>query len=128
MDCHFLLQGIFLTQESNPGLLNCRQTLYRLSHQGRGSANPDSNILLAVNNKLSRDFPGGLVVRNLPSNDRDTGLIPPRRTKLPPASGQLSQRATARKKPMHCNVRSRMWQLRPDAAKEKSPSGLIVFF
>ena len=30
----FLLQGIFLTQESNPGLPHCRQTLYRLSHQG----------------------------------------------------------------------------------------------
>ena len=26
--------GIFLTQGSNPGLLNCRQTLYCLSHQG----------------------------------------------------------------------------------------------
>ena len=25
--CHFLLQGIFLTQASNPGLLHCRQTL-----------------------------------------------------------------------------------------------------
>ena len=34
MDCHFLLQGIFPTQESNPGLLHCRQTLYCLSHQG----------------------------------------------------------------------------------------------
>ena len=32
--CHFLLQGIFLTQGSNVGLLHCRQTLYRLSHQG----------------------------------------------------------------------------------------------
>ena len=32
--CHFLLQGIFLTQRSNPGLLHCRQTLYHLSHQG----------------------------------------------------------------------------------------------
>ena len=29
---HFLLQGIFLTQGSNPGLLHCRQTLYPLSH------------------------------------------------------------------------------------------------
>ena len=29
----FLLQGIFLTQESNLGLLSCRQTLYHLSHQ-----------------------------------------------------------------------------------------------
>ena len=30
----FLLQGIFPTQESNPGLPHCRQTLCRLSHQG----------------------------------------------------------------------------------------------
>ena len=34
MGCHFLLQGIFLTQGSNPGLLHCRRTLYSLSHQG----------------------------------------------------------------------------------------------
>ena len=34
MDCHFLLQGIFPTQGWNPGLLHCRQTLYRLSHRG----------------------------------------------------------------------------------------------
>ena len=34
MGCHFLLQGIFPTQGSNPGLLHCRQTLYRLSHLG----------------------------------------------------------------------------------------------
>ena len=33
--CHFLLQGIFPTQGSNPGLPHCRQTVYRLSHQGR---------------------------------------------------------------------------------------------
>ena len=32
--CHFLLQGIFLTQGLNPGLPHCRQTLYHLSHQG----------------------------------------------------------------------------------------------
>ena len=31
---HSLLQGIFLTQESNPGLLHCRQILYHLRHQG----------------------------------------------------------------------------------------------
>ena len=35
VDCHFLLQGIFPTQELNPGLLHCKQTLYRLSHQTR---------------------------------------------------------------------------------------------
>ena len=34
MGCHFLLQGIFPTQGSNPGLPHCRQTLYRLIHQG----------------------------------------------------------------------------------------------
>ena len=31
---HSLLQGIFPTQRSIPGLLNCRQILYHLSHQG----------------------------------------------------------------------------------------------
>ena len=29
-----LLQGIFLTQGSKPGLLHCRQILYQLSHKG----------------------------------------------------------------------------------------------
>ena len=31
--CHFLRQGIFPTQGSNPGLPHCRQTLFHLSHQ-----------------------------------------------------------------------------------------------
>ena len=35
VDCYFLLQGIFLTQGSIPGLLHCRKILYCLSHQGR---------------------------------------------------------------------------------------------
>ena len=30
---HSLLQRIFPTQESNPGLLHCRQVLHQLSHQ-----------------------------------------------------------------------------------------------
>ena len=34
VDCHTLLQGIFLTQGSNPGLIQCRQIFYHLSHQG----------------------------------------------------------------------------------------------
>ena len=33
--CHSLLQGIFPTQGSNPGLLHCSQMLYCLNHQGR---------------------------------------------------------------------------------------------
>ena len=32
--CHALLQGIFSTQESNPGLPHCRWILDHLSHQG----------------------------------------------------------------------------------------------
>ena len=32
--CHALLQGIFPTQGSNPGLPHCRQILYCLSRQG----------------------------------------------------------------------------------------------
>ena len=35
--CHFLLQGIFPTQGSNPGFLHCRQILYSLSYKGRPS-------------------------------------------------------------------------------------------
>ena len=33
--CHFLFQGLFLTQGSNPVLLHCRQILYHLSQQGK---------------------------------------------------------------------------------------------
>ena len=42
--CHFLLQGIFPTQESNPGLPHCRQTLNCLSHQGSREAYKLSSI------------------------------------------------------------------------------------
>jgi len=54
MGCHFLLQGIFPTQESNPGLLHCRQTPYHLSHQGsglrvlEGMVNEDYSISMAA--------------------------------------------------------------------------------
>jgi len=35
--CHALLQRIFPTQGSNPGLPHCRQILYQLSYQGSPS-------------------------------------------------------------------------------------------
>ena len=38
-----LLQGIFLTQESNWGLLHCRQILYQLSYQGRSWRNREAS-------------------------------------------------------------------------------------
>ena len=34
---------------------------------------------------VSRDFPGGLVVKNLPSNSGDVGSIPDQGTKIPHA-------------------------------------------
>ena len=40
-----LLQRIFLTQESNQGLLHCRQILFQLSYQGsqsRSTGNPEA--------------------------------------------------------------------------------------
>ena len=51
MGCHALLQGIFLTQRSNPGVLHCWQILDCLSHQG-------SLLLNALKNKfyLKIDF------------------------------------------------------------------------
>ena len=42
----------------------------------------------------TRDFPGGPVVKNPPSNAGDTGLIPGRGTKVPHTTGQLSPHAT----------------------------------
>src|SRR5574341_360011 len=56
--CHFLLQGIFPTQGSNPGLLHCRQMLYHLSHQG--STHP------AKTNKQTQNR--GLELTNNPEN------------------------------------------------------------
>ena len=37
--------------------------------------------------KTGRDFPGGSVVKTLPSNAGDTGLIPGQGSKIPRASG-----------------------------------------
>ena len=39
-----LLQGIFLIQGLNPGLLHCRQILYHLNHQGRPGAKYHENV------------------------------------------------------------------------------------
>ena len=41
-----LLQGIFPTQESNPGLPHCRQILYQLSHKG--------SVLIVYDSKKER--------------------------------------------------------------------------
>ena len=46
---HFLLQGTFPTQGSNPGIPHCRQILYQLSH--KGSTLPLSNSSLDLSGK-----------------------------------------------------------------------------
>ena len=50
--CQSLLQGIFLTQGSNPGLLHCRWILYHLSHQG----SPMYNVVSAIRDLQGKNF------------------------------------------------------------------------
>ena len=53
MGCHFLLQGIFLTQGLNTGLPHCRQTLYHLSHHREETYNGLAKLQNTVHaNKL----------------------------------------------------------------------------
>ena len=47
-----LLQVIFPTQESNPGLLHCRQILYHLSHQGNPKGRGEGEINLDTGIKI----------------------------------------------------------------------------
>ena len=82
--CHFLLQEIFLTQGLNPGLLHCRQTFYRLSHQGRCSYHWEIinlvqaflSLLLYAYDPLIRDFPGGSDSKESSCKAGDPGSIP----------------------------------------------------
>ena len=46
--CHFLLQGIFPTWESNTGLPHCRQILYQLNHKGSPWWSLGRSILLQM--------------------------------------------------------------------------------
>ena len=62
-------------------------------------------------NKWLGDFPGGLVVKNLPWNAGDVSSIPGQGTKIPHATEQLSQHITARE-PVRHNERSCLLQLR----------------
>ena len=97
-----LLQGIFPTQESNQGLLYCRQTLYWLSHQGRPYCKLDQWFSLSVQLPLScqihfsmlpllcltgnytshapllrfQDFPDGSDSKESACNAGDPGSIP----------------------------------------------------
>ena len=74
-----LLQGIFPTQGSNPGLLHCRQILYRLSHQGSHlscmlkASESESESRSVVSNSL---WPHGLYSPwNSPGQDTRVGGV-----------------------------------------------------
>ena len=49
-----LLQGMFPTQGSNPGLLHCRRILYQLSHKGSPEKPLKIKCLLNIKKKKSR--------------------------------------------------------------------------
>ena len=75
MGCHFLLQGIFRTQGSNPCLLHCRQTLYYLSHHGS-----PLNIQFPLEADVTASSLSSLLKRSFQSNEevswgRDVGKV-----------------------------------------------------
>ena len=63
-----LFQGIFPTQESNQGLLHCRQILYQLSYQG--SPNPVNLKINITADKNHNSF--GRSIRNTINPDENT--------------------------------------------------------
>ena len=86
-----LLQGIFPTQGSNPGLPHCKWILYQMSHKGSLSTRVGSLFFLqrifptqeSIWDRLhcrwilyQLSYQGSPVVKNLPANSGDLGLIP----------------------------------------------------
>ena len=61
---HSFLQGIFLTQGLNPGLLHCKHCLYCLSHQDQFSSVTQSCLTLC--NPMDCSIPGFPVHHQLP--------------------------------------------------------------
>ena len=55
---------------------------------------PESLNYTSRNVLMGKDFPGGPVVKNPPSNAGDAGSIPSQGTKIPRAGWQLSPRTT----------------------------------
>ena len=87
VSCHFLLQGIFLTQESNPGLLHRRQILYQLNYKGKPIAKIRIGLLQTSEVRYSSkpriylqhynllevsEYPGGKNLNHRKTGDSDT--------------------------------------------------------
>ena len=71
MGCHFFLQGVFPTQESNPGLLHCRQILSQLSYKGSPTGK-SLNLLWVCFQKLCI-LSRGIKPSSIPGSGRSTG-------------------------------------------------------
>ena len=67
--------------------------------------------------KMFRDFPGGSVVKNLPRNAGEVGLIPGWGTKIPHATEQLSP-STTTTEPQRCDY----WRLLSLSTATKDPA------
>ena len=74
--------------------------------------------LLLSSCSSSKDFPGGPVVKNLPCNAGDMGLIPGWGTKIPPASEQLSLQALEQHKILRDAVKTPHATPRLNTAKQ----------
>ena len=69
---------------------------------------PHKNVFGVKNKKeMSRDFPGGPVVKNLPSIAGDEGSIPGQGTKITYATGQLSPLTTTGEADMHPGLKTK---------------------
>ena len=111
VDCHFLLQRIFPTQGSKPGLLHCTQMLYRLSHQG------SCRWLQERTNTAERSYPTSEVRGRsqedpMPKGQRPRGAIPR------PRSGAAAKSARLR---WHRNCREELPDIRGQGQKPGGP-------
>ena len=69
-------------------------TLWGLGKERHPAASAFLVAFLYCGQKQPEGFPGGPVVKNLPANVGDMGLIPGPGTEIPYAAGQLSPWAT----------------------------------
>ena len=85
--CHFLLQGVFLTQGSNPDLRCCKQMLYHLSHQEVGAflKTPGSPLLMGQARGGGGPAAQGLAPATAPSPGLETARLPFRPQGLQPS-------------------------------------------
>ena len=108
--CHAILQGIFLTQGSNPGLLHCTWILYHLSLQG----SPLQRLLLYKWSKCKYgDFPGHPVVMQgtwvwslVPEDSTSGGAVKLMCRNYQAHVPQLRSLRASTREPLHRNQRS----------------------